>query len=459
MKRAAIAVGTLAVVLFLGLAAGYQILKQFYDPSEVTPLAVPASPSNAPDGSTAAEALARANPGFLYGRVTTHGGYTYEGRLRFGRSEEGFWGDYFNGTKRDNPWAAQVPPELLPTERVPLGIFGVQVLAWDSPPNLGRPFMTRFGDIARIEAEGFSDVRVTLKSGTEFVLDRMEAGDFDDGVRVWDTGHGVVAIAAGQISTIELLPVARLGDAPERLHGTVHTGAGDFSGFLQWDREQCVASDVLAGRTADGEMGLRFDEIRSIARHSPDSSQVTLLDGREIVLSGNRKVGRGNRGVYIDDSRYGRVLVSWNAFERVDFSPGDSGPAYGDFPPGSPLTGSVTTRSGDSLTGRLVFDLDESETTDTLDAPSQGVHYNLSFGLIASIALRDGDGSADSRARVRLYSGEELELERTGDLADGNGGMLIFVDGKEQPDYVPWTDVEQIDLDRPPAIYPPLGGG
>jgi hypothetical protein len=29
--------------------------------------------------------------------------------------------------------------------------------------------------------------------------------------------------------------------------------------------------------------------------------------------------------------------------------------------------------------------------------------------------------------------------------------MLIFVDGRERPEYVPWTDVEKIDLDRPPS--------
>ena len=54
--------------------------------------------------------------------------------------------------------------------------------------------------------------------------------------------------------------------------------------------------------------------------------------------------------------------------------------------------------------------------------------------------------------------GEELQLERTGDLGAGNAGMLIFVDGGQRPEYVPWTDVEKVDLDRPPAMYPPLGG-
>lgn len=62
------------------------------------------------------------------------------------------------------------------------------------------------------------------------------------------------------------------------------------------------------------------------------------------------------------------------------------------------------------------------------------------------------------RARVTLQSGEELQLERTGDLGEGNAGMLIFVAGRERPEYVPWTGVEQVDFDRPPAMYPPLSG-
>ena len=153
------------------------------------------------------------------------------------------------------------------------------------------------------------------------------------------------------------------------------------------------------------------------------------------------------------------MLVSWDAFERVDFSPGDSGPAYSDFPPARPLTGSVTTRAGRRLAGRLVYDLDESETTDTLDAPYQGVDYTLPFGLVASIALPGGGERGVRRARVTLHSGEELELELTSDLGEGNAGLLVFVDGLQSPEYVPWGDVEGVDFERPPAMYPPLGGG
>ena len=449
MKRAVIAGGAFVILLVLALAAGRRAFKR-----DVAPAAA-ISPGNTRSITAAAEV---AHQDFIYGRITTVVGGTYEGRLRWGGDQEAFWGDYFNGFKAENPWAAHAPLERLPKERRPIEIFGVEIAHREREIDLGRFFMARFGDIARVDARG-RDVRVTLKSGTVFDLDRLEASDFDDGVRVWDGRRGVVDLDSLGIRSIELLPTARLAAAPDRLHGTVRTRQGDFTGFVQWDREECVGTDELDGNTADSELKVRFDTIRSIARRSRDSSLVTMLDGREIVLSGNREVSQGNRGIYVDDRRYGRVLVSWDAFERVDFGRGGSGPAYGDFPPGRPLTGRVTTRAGRGLEGRLVYDLDESETTETLDAPSQGVDYTIPFGLIASIAPpgREELGGAP-RARVTLRNGEELQLDRTGDLGERNPGMLIFVDGGRRPEYVPWTDVERIEFDRPPAMYPPLGG-
>ena len=68
-----------------------------------------------------------------------------------------------------------------------------------------------------------------------------------------------------------------------------------------------------------------------------------------------------------------------------------------------------------------------------------------------------GEKSGVRHARLVLHGGEELALERTGDLRDGNGGLLVFVDGRERPEYVRWNEVVRIDLDRPPATYPPLG--
>jgi len=457
MTRATIAGGVFAIMLvLLALATGYLALERDGDPALVLTRFLHPGPEHDADPAAATSpaetsSTAGTHEGLLYGRVITDDGETYEGRLRWGGDEEALWGNYFNGFRDESPWAAYAPPE-----RRSIGAFGIEIAVWERQRHLRRPLMVRFGDIAYIEPRG-DEIRVVLRSDTEVVLDRFAADDLADGLRVWDVTRGVVDIGEWRIRIIEFLPTPTSGIGPYPLHGTVRTRQGDFTGLVQWDRQQCVGSDELHGNTADGELSPRFDTIGSIARRSPDSSLVTLLDGGEIVLSGTREVGSGNRGIYVDDHRYGRVLISWDTFERVDFSPGGTGPAYDDFPPGQPLTGSVTTRSGRRLSGRLVYDLDESETTETLDAPSQGVDYTILFGLIASIVPGELEERGAQRARVTLHSGEELQLERTGDLGEGNAGMLIFVNGRQSPEYVPWTDVEQVDFDRPPEMSPPDG--
>lgn len=385
--------------------------------------------------------------GYLYGRVTTVDGATYEGRLRWGGVEEAFWDDYFHGERSENEWLPHVPAERLPTERRPIEIFGLRVAERERELDLGRPFLARFGDLARIEARG-DEVRVTLKSGSVVDLDRFDASDFDDDVRVWDRARGVVDLESLRIRAIELLPTPPLADAPYRPHGTVRTRAGDFTGFVAWNRFEAVGSDEL-----DGRRGLRLDSLRSIARHSHRSSLVTMLDGRELVVADTAEVGDGNHGIYVVDPRYGRVLVPWSAFERVDFDvPGErpSGAGYDDYAPGRPLAGSVATRDGRRFAGRLVFDLDESETTETLDAPSQGLDYTIPFGLVAAIVPADGDERGAAGAVVTLHGGETLQFEGSGDLGGSNAGLLIFVAGAARPEYVPWPDVARIDFDPPP---------
>jgi hypothetical protein len=409
MKKTAIVAGML-IFLALTFAVGLRIIKQ-----DVAPVQPAAEPGR----------------GFLYGKVTAVDGSVYQGRLRWGGDEEAFWSDYFNGFKDGNRWAAYVPPERR-RESSPVEFFGLEVGRREREIDLGRPFMARFGDIARIEGS-FDEVRVILKSGTVFDLDRFEAGDFDDGVRVWDNRHGVVDLGSRKIRTIEFLPGPDHDADLYRLHGTVRTDRGDFTGFLQWNREAGVGTD---------ELGVRFETIRSIVRRDPDGSLVTLHDGREIELSDT-----AGRGIYVDDLRYGRVLVSWDAFRRVDFSDGGSGPTYDDFPPGLPLAGSVSTRAAERFTGRLVYDLDESETTETLDAPFQGVDYTIPFGLVGSIVLPGGEEEKEY-ARVILHNGEELQLGLAGDLGEGNAGLLIFMEDGEVPEYVSWADVQQIDLLR-----------
>ena len=416
---------------------------------EPEPDSFPGSPPE-----TVASGTLRDAPGFLYGRVVTHGGDLYEGRLRWGGDEEAFWDHAFNGRKDQNPWAHHTPLAEQAEKRRPV-LFGIELPTGEPRVDLGRPFMARFGDLARIESVGDGvrgmiedrtdfdpDVRVTMKSGTTFDLARLEASDFDDGVRVWDRERGVVDLSARDVRAIDFLPTPALRGVPARLHGTVQTGTGAFTGSIQWDREEALATDVLRGDGPDGAVAYRFGDVQAIAREPGGGSRVALRDGGSVALSGHQMVDRGNRGIYVDDPRYGRVLVSWDAFQRASFEDGGSGPSYDSFAPGRPLAGTVATRDGRHLAGRLVFDLDESETTETLDAPADGIDYSIPFALVRAIALP----SAPDPATVTLQSGETLQLDRSGDLGDDNGGLLVFAENEESPQYVPWPDVERIDF-------------
>lgn len=440
MKRARILGVLVALVSLIGVVAAVVLRRE-----SKTVTVTSGSERTGPEGV----AETGVSPAFLFGRVTTLDGATFEGRLRFGGSEEALWTDTFNGFEDVNRWAALVPAESLPREDRTLRLFGLEIRRQARPVDLGRPFLARFGDIARIEAIG-TDVRVTLKSGTSFDLDRFEASDFDDGVRVWDRERGVVDLDSGRIRAIDLFAASGPGVDPGRLHGTVRTSRGEFTGFLQWNREAGLGSDRLRGESADGEVELRFDAVRAIARAPDGGARVTLVDGTEVVLAGAGEAGPGSRGVYVDDPRYGRALVSWEALERADFSPPGSaggGPVYDDFPPGRPLAGSVATRDGRRLAGRLVFDLDESETTQTLDAPFAGVDYLIPFERIVAITPAAREGRGERRATVVLASGEALALEPDGDLGDRNAGLLVFADGGERAEYVPWGEVARIDFD------------
>jgi hypothetical protein len=440
MRRTALAGGAFAIVIVLLVF----VVAVRYGAERGDEAAAPASPAS----TAAPETATGVNAGFLYGRITTVDGAIYEGRLRWGGDQEAFWSDYFNGARDENPWSVHAPGQPAAAGRSTIQIFGFEIGDGNDSIDLARPFMARFGDIARIEAH-VGEVLVTLKSGTKFELDRFAAGDIDDGVRVWDDSGDVVDLDARRIRTIEFLPTPPRVAAPNRLHGTVRTRDGAFTGFIQWDRHDCVGTDELDGRTADGVLSLPYGTIRSIARQSRDSVSVTLLDGRDVVLTGTSKVGHGNRGIYVDDDRYGRVRISWDAFDRLEFSPSGSGPAYGDFAAGRPLVGSVTTRDGRRVAGRLVYDFDESETTETLDTSFQGLEYAIPFGLISSIDLSREQGPDAERVQVMLRNGEGLEVERAADLADVNAGLLIFVEGDARPEYIRWSDVAEVELDNP----------
>ena len=123
--------------------------------------------------------------------------------------------------------------------------------------------------------------------------------------------------------------------------------------------------------------------------------------------------------------------------------PGDSGPSYADFEPARELEGTVEERGGKSHAGRIVFDLDESESWEFLNGDDRDVEYYIPFELIESIEPLGRHGSM-----VKLRGGEKIELEDGQDVSDRNDGVLIFTGDRARPTYVDWDDVDRINFVR-----------
>lgn len=399
-------------------------------------LAVGAFPGFGADPALAASGT----EGFLYGEVETRSGNTYVGRLRWGK-EEAFWGDHFNSSKENRPFAEDAPGDH--RRREGIEIFGVEIGVRWSDHDGGRQFIAPFGSLEKLEISGREEFVATMKGGTEIELD---GGSNDVGatVRVWDDSLGEIGIDWDEIDRVVFRPTpADLDvDGVHRLYGIVRTDdERTFTGWIQWDKDECLSTDELDGKTRDGNLAIEFGRIRSIERRSRSSSRVTLLDGRELVLDGTNDVNDDNRGIFVEDPRWGRVLVNWDAFDRIDFEiPKSSGPAYSDYPPGEPLRGTVEIRRGEKHSGRIVWDLDEEETWELLNGEWRDVEYSIPFWMIAAIEPR-----GHSSSRVILRNGEEIELEDSADVDDGNAGIAIVDDGRTT--YLEWDDLERVQFE------------
>jgi len=380
--------------------------------------------------------------GFLYGTVKSENGKEYTGLLRWGR-EEACWGDFFNSAKEELPYIDRLPRDER-SRRSRIRIFGTDVGYKWSNDYASRQFEARFGDIREIRPRHGERVDVTMKSGTTFAVDGG-SNDIGAEIHVHDDAIGEVAIPWNRIESITFR-AAPSGVDPgvSRLYGKLKAEDFTFEGWIQWDSEECLSTDVLNGTSDDGKLAIEMGKIASIARDGRKASEVTLKDGRTFRMSGTNDVDDSIRGIFVEDTRLGRVKVNWDSFDRLDFiEKSDSGPGYDDFKPSGPIRGTVTDEDGKTYRGRIIFDLDEEETWEFLNGNRYDVEYNIAFADIRSIEPRDRDSS-----RILLGNGAEVVLEDSQDVSDRNDGVLILAGDRDKDGtYLRWDEVRKIDFE------------
>ena len=392
----------------------------------------------------------------LYGQVVTAGGDVFEGYIRWDRNE-GSWADLLSGSK-ELPWENARDAERLDHEyerdrerRNSVSILGLRI-SWDEDDDDYPRSATsgiRFGHVRTLEVRGSDRALLTLKSGDEVELEHGST-DLGDDLRellVEDPERGEVELRWRDLERIEFMapPARTRRPRADRLYGTLRTRSGDsFSGFVSWDVDEILTSDILDGEERGRDRKIPFGAIASIERSGSSGARVTLGNGEEVVLRDSNDVDDSNRGIGISDPDLGQVLVDWDEFEDLTFHAAPSGVGgYDAFDGGYALYGTVETETGAPVTGWIRWDNDEAHSWEILDGRMGEVDLDVEFGRVESIRKRGSWG-----AEVRLLDGRTLEMEDSNDVDEDNKGIYETTDDGETV-LVDWWSFREVVFLRP----------
>lgn len=389
----------------------------------------------------------------LYGRVTTAAGDVFEGYIRWDRNE-GSWVDLLSGSK-ELPWEnARDAERLGPADgrdrssRHSIDILGLRI-SWtddDDEDRFPRSATSgiRFGHIRTLEVRGRNRASLVLKSGEEIEFEdgSTDLGDDLRELLVDDADRGEVSLRWRDLERVDFMPVPRMAPEPRaaRLYGTLRTRAGDtFTGFVSWDVDEILTTDVLDGEERGRDRKIPFGSIAAIERNGSSGARVRLRNGEEVVLRDSNDVDDDNRGIGISDPGLGQVLIEWDEFDSIDFGPVPAGVGgYDAFDGGEALYGTVETEGGERLTGWIRWDNDEEYSWEILDGRYRDLDMDIEFGLIEGIRKRASWG-----AEVRLRDGRVFELEDSNDVDEGNKGVYVLLEDGDLV-RVDWWDFREV---------------
>jgi hypothetical protein len=390
--------------------------------------------------------------GFIYGKVFTVDNKVYEGPIRWGK-EEVYWVDLFNAGKEKNKnlrYLSSREREQLDDRQHSWGEWnGGYWRKWfdggeRNENDYTHQFTCQFGEIKSISPAGRKYADLVMQNGDRITVTGEGYNDVDLEIRIMDPEMGELDMSWGRIEKIEFMKAPKIipNKFGKPLYGTVEAFGEKFTGFIQWDHDERLSTDKLDGDSEDGDVSIEMGKIRSIERRG-GSCLVILKSGRELRMEDSNDVDSGNRGIIIMNKDLVAVDVDWREFDKVTFSETIPAtlPAFDEFADQRPLKGSVVTRDGKTLVGRIVYDLDEEYTYELLQGKRDDYEFITSFRQVKKI-----EPLSEYRATLTFLSGEKITLDDAQDVGERNQGILVFSDAKTDPVYVLWEDVKSIEF-------------
>lgn len=440
--------------------------------------------------ATADEAVAQADR--IWGRVLTTSGERYEGFVLWngpGSHDGANWADILGGTRTADPehyeaWLSATG-RTRPVRAVELRGYRV---SWnEDDPDYPDQAATgiRFGRLSAVNVPESGGVELVLRSAPDDASSSLPPLTWvrprarSLALEVDEPGAGRTRVEWRELRRVEFArPPAGARPRSARLHGTVEDRLGrSFTGYVAWDSDEVLGSDVLDGWDEDDEdREIPFADIRSIARGLA-GARVALKSGEVLHLTGTNDVNRDNRGVRIFDPALGMVKVEWEEFGILRFHPPADARGYesfegGDDPAGGNvegadgqgwtaagvrrLAGVVETRRGERLEGRIRWDAEHEWSWELLEGESEGATFAVEFGSVARIGRGEDDAVA-----VALVDGSVFELSSSGDPEDQNRGVFVLPDAETGAGasseaaawrYVAWEEFAEVRFDRGTGI-------
>lgn len=385
----------------------------------------------------------QSDEGFIYGTITTIEDATYTGQIRWGK-EEAFWTDHFNAGKYDNDNLDYLSREEMEQLRESSDRWGDWNIRWGDDDG-GRnkylhQFVCQFGDMKEIAITGRNKAMITMQNGDRIKVSGEGYNDIGTKVRVMDDELGMVSISWSEIDNIQFkaTPAKLTSKMGDPLFGEVITTDGSFAGFVQWDHDERITEDKLDGDADDGDLSIPFGNIKKISNRG-NSSSITMLSDRRFTLRGSNDVDNGNRGIIVTMEDGTRIDIPWDEFESVTFAKKfPAGKAYASFKSQDQLKGSVKTKDGKTISGRIIYDLDEEFSYEIIQGKNDDLEYLIPMSSIKQIIPKNYDNSY-----VVLNDGQKLLLGDAQDVSDKHDGILVFKNGDDAT-YIRWEDVAEV---------------
>jgi len=379
-----------------------------------------------------------AQPGRICGTIYTRDGESFRGPIRWDKNEA-FWDNILDATKKREGSHREGS-----RREKHVSILGLKI-TWDEQGSEGQASSgIQFGYLKSLERRSKNRATLSLKNGDKITF-YGSGTDVGSGIReivIWDPDEGEVNLDWDDVDLVEFdeCEPDEIIEPDKRLYGEIETRRGDtFKGFICWDVDELFYSDILDGEEKHRNRKIPFGKIKVIERRSSSSTWVELRNGDKMRLSGTNDVNSGNRGIVIFDLQYGRVTISWDEFDRLEFL--DDGDKhllrYDQFENPKPLYGVVYDEDGDSFQGYIRWD-DETESWERLDGEYRDLDVDVEFSQIAQIEKRSSNS-----VLVTLKNGNSFKLSGSNDVNEENKGIYVTTDDGDEIE-LDWWDFDKV---------------